>query len=221
MTATLDLTPTAAAEDGSRSSRFAGKGGAYSLLVSGALVFVSLLMIPWDNVGTAGYVEFNREHATAAAWAAVVLHFGFLLLVPGALALARAARAATPRLSVAASVLAWLGSGLSGIVVVDYYDIVLSRELPADQAVELIDATTEVWQGALIAVPSMLGLLLGTILAAVAARRARLVPTAAVGMLAVGWVVFIAGADYIVPAAIGTGLMAASTAWMGARLLRH
>ena len=73
-------------------------------------------------------------------------------------------------------VLAGLGAGLSGIVVVDFYDVALANGLPADEALRICDLAGSYGQGALIALPSILGLVVGINLAVFAAWRARAIP---------------------------------------------
>lgn len=166
-----------------------------SAFLSGLLVFVSILMIPFDGVGTEGYLRSNVEHPDAIRWAAVVLHYGFLLLVPASFGMAHIARRGSRRLSNLGLLLAVLGSGLSGLMAVDYYDLALATTRPMDQAVEVYEAAGAMAGAApiLIQVPSVFGTLLGTSLLTLAVRRSgftgRLAPLAMV----VGWVVFLAG----------------------------
>lgn len=204
-----------------RAESFHRKAAGLSAFLSGLLVFVSILMIPFDGVGTEGYLRSNAEHPDAIRWAAVVLHYGFLLLVPASFGMAHIARRGSRRLSNLGLLLAVLGSGLSGLVAVDYYDLALATTLPMDQAVEVYEAAGAMAGAApiLIQVPSVFGTLLGTSLLALAVRRSgftgRLAPLAMV----VGWVVFLAGAQHFVLAAIGTGLVALATALIGIRIL--
>jgi hypothetical protein len=125
--------------------------------LSGLLVFVSILMIPFDGVGTEGYLRSNAEHPDAIRWAAVVLHYGFLLLVPASFGMAHIARRGSRRLSNLGLLLAVLGSGLSGLMAVDYYDLALATTLPMDQAVEVYEAAGAMAGAApiLIQVPSV------------------------------------------------------------------
>ena len=64
----------------------------------------------------------------------VLLHYGYLLFVPTVFVLARLARRRSPKLAAAAVVLGVLGSGLSGLLVTDAYDLSIAQHLPLAQA---------------------------------------------------------------------------------------
>jgi hypothetical protein len=201
-------------------TRFHRVGGALSLLASGTLVFASLAMIPYTNETSAEYLQTGVDHTSNILWAAVVLHFGFLLLVPAAFTLVRLARRRNPKTSLVATVLAGLGMGLSGIVVVDFYDVALANGLPADEALRIFDLAASYGQGALISAPSVIGMALGINLAVYAAWRARAIPVYPVVLSVVGWVIFtFFSGDALLPS-VGTGLVAIGLAWAGAIVLR-
>ena len=90
MTTTTDpATPAASAATAATAelkpgARFRRVGGALSLLGAGTLIFASLAMIPYENENHAQYLQTGVDHQTNILWAAVVLHFGYLLLVPSA-----------------------------------------------------------------------------------------------------------------------------------------
>lgn len=219
MTTTLEqpAQPVAGTTPGTRFRRI---GGGLSLLASGTLVSISLAMIPYVNETPEEYLQSGLDHTGPILWAAVVLHYGYLLLLPAALTLIRLGRRTARRLSPVATVLAGLGAGLSGIVAIDYYDVALAQTLPMDQALAVYDQAAGFAQAGLIAAPSMIGLFLGTILAGVVAWRGRAVPLAPVVLNAVGWVLLIAfpGSSWIPTAA--TAVSALSLIWMGTIVLR-
>jgi hypothetical protein len=204
-----------------RAETFYRRAAGGAAFLSGLLVFASILMIPFDGVGSEGYLRSTAEHPDAVRWAAVVLHYGFLLLVPASFGMAYLSRRGSRSLSNLGLVLAVLGSGLSGLVAVDYYDLALVSALPMDRAVEVYDAagSTAGAAPALIQLPSVLGTVLGTVLLSVALRRSGFGSWLAPVALTLGWVVFLAGAQHFVWAAVGTGLLAAATALVGVRIL--
>jgi len=167
-------------------TRFRRVGGALSLLTSGTLVFASLVMIPYQNETAAQYLQTGVDHRTNILWAAVVLHFGYLLLVPAAFTLIRLARRRNPKTSIVATVLSGLGMGLSGIIVVDFYDVALANALPADEALRIFDLAGSYGQGALVAAPSVIGMALGINLAVYVAWRAGAIPVYPVVLNVVG-----------------------------------
>src|SRR3712207_5654178 len=220
MTTTTKPATTTAAAELKPGARFRRVGGALSLLGAGTLTCVSLLMIPYENETHAQYLQTGVDHRTNILWAAVVLHFGYLLLVPAAFTLVRLARRNAPRLSLTAMVLAGLGSGLSGIIVVDFYDVALANSLPPEQALDIWNLAGSYGQGAIIAGTSVFGMALGINLAVYAAWRARAIPVYPVVLNVVGWAVFtVFSGDAWLPS-IGTGLVAVGLAWAGLIVLR-
>ena len=220
MTTSTELPATAPAADLKPGTRFRRVGGALSLLGAGTLVFASLVMIPYENETHAQYLQTGVDHQTNILWAAVVLHFGYLLLVPAAFTLVRLARRGATKLALAAMVLAGLGSGLSGIIVVDFYDVALANSLPADQALEIWNLAGSYGQGAIIAATSVFGIALGINLAVFAAWRARAIPVYPLVLNVVGWVVFtLFSGDPWLPS-LGSGLVAIGLGWAGLIVLK-
>jgi hypothetical protein len=206
---------TAAAAELKPQTRFRRIGGALSLLGAGTLTCVSLLMIPYENETHAQYLQTGVDHQSNILWAAVVLHFGYLLLVPAAFTLVRLARRGAPRTSLVAMLLAGLGSGLSGIIVVDFYDVALANSLPADQALDIWNLAGSYAQGGIVSATSVLGMALGINLAVYAAWRAGAIPVYPVVLNVVGWIVFtLFSGDPWLPS-IGTGLVAIGLGWAG------
>src|SRR3954465_1444645 len=148
-------------------------------------------MIPYTNQTPAEYLQTGVDHTANILWAAVVLHYGYLLLLPAALTLVHLARRRAKKTAIAAMLFAGLGAGLSGIVVVDFYDVALANTLSSDQAVSVWETASGYGQGALINLPAILGLLVGTNLAVFAAWRAKAIPFLPVVLSVVGWVVFV------------------------------
>ena len=209
--APTDLTPGA---------RFRRIGGGLSLIASGTLVFVSLLMIPYENQTDEAYLQTGIDHTGNILWAMPVLHYGFLLLLPAALTLVHLARRRARKTSTVAMVLAGLGAGLSGLVAVDAYDVALANSLPMDEAMRIWAEAGSYVQGAIIALPSVIGVAVGTNLAMFAAWRARAIPLVPVVLSLVGWVVFtFFSGDAWLPS-LGTGLAAAGLAWAGVVVLK-
>lgn len=221
MSTTLEpAAPATGADELKPQTRFRRIGGGLSLLGAGTLTCISLLMIPYQNETHAEYLQTGVDHRTNILWAAVVLHFGYLLLVPAIFTLVRLARRHNPRTSLAALLLGGLGSGLSGIIVVDFYDVALANSLPADRALEIWNLAGSYGQGAIIAATSVFGIALGINLAVYTAWRAGAIPVYPVVLNVVGWVVFtVFSGDPWLPS-IGTGLVAIGLGWAGLVVLR-
>ena len=108
--------------------------------------------------------------------AAVLLHVGYLLLRPCRVRAAPPGRPPGCRLAHIGIVFAVLGAGESGILVIDFYNLAISRAIGAPQAVALGTHQQDVLSGiAVIALPSTVGMALGAILLAFAIWRARVV----------------------------------------------
>ena len=220
MSTTTEPTTETAATELTPGARFRRIGGGLSLLAAGTLIFASLAMIPYENNTEAQYLRTGVDHRSNILWAAVVLHYGYLLLLPASLTLVRLARRSLRKLSVVTTVLAGLGAGLSGIVVLDFYDVALANGLPADEALRIYDLAANYGQGALIALPSVVGLVLGINLALFAAWRARAIPVFPLVLSVVGWVIFTAfTGDALLPS-LGSGLAAIGLAWAGVLVLK-
>jgi hypothetical protein len=222
MTTSTEPTLVAAAPRGdvAPGSRFRRIGGGLSLLASGTLVAVSLAMIPYENDDTAEYLQTGVDHKGPILWAAVVLHYGYLLLLPAALTLVHLARRRATKTGLVAMVFAGLGAGLSGVVAVDFYDVALANALPANQALEIYQTAGGYAQGALFNLPAILGLLVGTNLAVFAAWRAKAIPVFPVIMSVVGWLVFFFFANDAWLPTLSMTLAAAALAWCGVIVLR-
>jgi hypothetical protein len=201
-------------------SRFRRIGGGLSLVASGALICASLVMIPYENNSPAEYLQTGVDHRSNILWAAVVLHVGYLLLVPAAFTLVRLARRRNPKTSLVAMLLAGLGMGLSGLICVDFYDVALANALPADQALKIFELAGSYGQGGIIVMTTVIPMAVGINLALYAAWRAGAVPIYAFVLSLVGWVVFtFFSGDAWLPS-IGTGLVTVGMAWAGLTVLK-
>jgi hypothetical protein len=212
--------PAAASTEPLPGNRFRRIGGGLSLLASGTLVCASLLMIPYENQDSAQYLQTGVDHRDNILWAAVVLHFCYLLLVPAALSLVHLARRRAWKTALVAMLLTGLGAGLSGLVAVDFYDVALANALPADEALRIWDLAASYGQGAILALPTVVGLAVGINLAVFAAWRAKAIPVYPFILSIVGWLVFTSfSGDAWLPS-LGTGLAALGLAWAGVIVLR-
>ena len=114
-------------ERGARLRRYAA--GA-AIVGGGAVSLVGFLATPWEGGSyTASYLHSLTAHPTQAMIAMAILHYGYLLFVPTAFVLARLARRRSPRLAATGLVLSVLGSGLSGFLVTDAYDLAIAQHL--------------------------------------------------------------------------------------------
>jgi hypothetical protein len=212
--------PTAVPAELPPGTRFRRVGGALSLIASGVLVCASLAMIPFESSTDEAYLRTAVDHTGNVLWAAVVLHYGYLLLLPAALTLVRLGRRRMPRTATTAMVLAGLGAGLSGIVAVDFYAVAVATELPPGDALRVYEASEGYVQSALITLPAVLGVVLGTCVALFAAWRAGAIPLAPMLLGIGGWVGFAGFASGAWLPTATTALVAVALAWCGVFVLR-
>jgi len=206
-----------AVEQGARLRRIAA---GLTIAGSGVIIFAGFLVTPWEgNSTTTASLRTLAAHPTQAQVAAVLLHFGYLLLVPAAFALVHLARRGARRLTYTGLVFSVLGAGLSGLLVTDFFNLALVQHLPLASAVRVSDAAKQYPLGALIGKPSALAAAVGLVLLAAAAWRARWVSWWPAAAILIGWVVAISGTT-LVRAGVGSGLVLFGLAALGARVLR-
>jgi Cu/Ag efflux pump CusA len=150
---------------------------------------------PWEEEGTtASYLEAIGSAPTQGQIAALLLHFGYLLLVPALFGLFALTRAHGGKLRAIGGFLAVLGLvTLPGLLVVDFYAIALYDQLPLDQAVEIEEAAAETFGAAIMTLTGALPGLIGFTLVLVAAWRAGALPVAAPALWFGGWIVSFTG----------------------------
>jgi hypothetical protein len=165
------------------------------LLGAGVLTLAGMAATPWEEeTSTAAYLEAIGSAPGQGQIAALLLHFGYLLLVPALFGLFALTRAHGGRLRAIGGFLAVLGLvTLPGLLVVDFYAIALYETLPLDQAVAVEDAAAEQWGAAVLQVTGALPGLIGFTLVLAAAWRARVLPVAAFALWLAGWVISFAG----------------------------
>ncbi len=191
-----------------------------SLAGAGVLIFAGFLLTPSEaSSATADGLRTLAAHPAQAQLSAVILHFGYLLLIPAAFALVHLARRGARRLTYTGLVLSVLGAGLSGLLVSDFFELSLAQHLPLAAAARVDDAGKQYALGALIAKPTALAAVLGLILLAVAVWRAGWVSWWPAVVMLVGWVVAFSS-NSLLRGGVGSGLVLVGLAALAARVLR-
>ena len=202
------------------STKLRRTAGGLPLLGAGGLTFAGFLVTPWEGSGgTTAELRTLAAHATQAQVAALLLHFGYLLLVPVAFTLAYLTRRRAGRLSATGLVLSVLGAGLSGLLVTDFYNLALAQQLPLGTAARVADAAKQLTLGAVLAKPTALAAILGLVLLAAAAWRARWISWWPVVVILAGWVLAFSGTT-LIRAGAGSALVFIGLAVIGWRVLR-
>lgn len=190
-----------------------------SIIGAGAITLAGFLTTPWENSpDEADYIRSLVDHPSQAMLAMILLHFGYLLLVPFAFVVARLARQRAPWLAGIGLTFAVLGSGLSAVVLTDAFDLSMGQNLSIAQAVSVENGISTA--GFLsVGLTSVVGTVLGSVLLMAALWRAKWTSwLPAVAMLA-GWAVSY-GATDMIRSCSGAALIAISLVAVGVRVLR-
>ena len=155
-------------------TRFRRLAIAGSAVVGGLLTGAGFLTTVWETApGTLAYLESLVVDPWRSQVAALLLHLGYLGLVPVLLALGIMTRS---RWRIAGNIGLALGMGgalaLPGLLVSDFYDLAIRQSLPLEQAVAVSDAAHALPLAGLIGGPLIMGTVVGMTLLSVAAWRA-------------------------------------------------
>jgi hypothetical protein len=209
-------TTGAAVEPGTRLRRLASGG---AMIGAGVLTLAGFLTAPWENGSSeTAYLHSLTGHPGQAMLSMIVLHFGYLLLVPTAFVIARLARRQAPVLAGIGLVLAVVGSGLSAVVLTDAYDLAIAQHVSMADALRIEDGMSVAGFLA-VGLTSVIGTVFGSVLLMVALWRARwtswLPAVATLAGWAVAW-----GAHDMIRACTGAALIAVALVLVGVRVLR-
>lgn len=170
-----------------------------SLIGAALLTLAGLLATPWESEDTLpAYLDALAASPVQGQVAATLLHYGYLLYVPGfigLLALFRSRGIVLGHVGVALAVLGW--ASVAGFLIVDFYDLALAEALPRAEGVA-IEERVEEYPGILaFYLPGIVGAMIGPPLVAVALWRAGHVgwwlAVAAAGASAVSMLTFLPG----------------------------
>ena len=168
-------------------SRFDRRATGLSMLAAGPLILAGMLTSVWEQDDSlASYLQTYLVDPGRSQLSAVLLHFGYLLLLPALLGLAMVTRKA-PRLR-AAGLLFGIPAlaTLPGILIIDFYDMALAQTLPLEDAVAVAEKVGEYPGTLLFFLPTMVGLVLSFVLLGIAAGRVGFVPWWSAALLVVG-----------------------------------
>jgi hypothetical protein len=177
-------------------------------LLSGLLVFVSMLVDPVPDANGEALIRGYAEQPLLQGVHTTLIHYGYALLAPVALAMVGMVRGRGAWLANVAALCAVLGlTTLPGLVLIDYHDVATANVAGLSVAVAASEEVGRLPGFLPLMVPALLGSALALPLAALAAWRDRLLP---------GWVplllVVCLGAMTRLPARPGFGLLAVGTA---------
>jgi hypothetical protein len=182
---------------------------AISWLVAGVITLAGMLVTPWESsTETADYLTTIGSNATQGQVAAVLLHFGYMALVPAFFGVYWLCREHGGKLRAVGGALAVFGAiGLPGLLSVDFYGIALYDTLSLKDAVKVEEAVGELPGSAILAMSAVLPMMVGGVLLFVAAYRARVLPLWMPIVLALSMFGPMA-ADSVFAIAMGAGVLA-------------
>lgn len=156
------------------STRLTRIGTAAACVGAGVFWLGGMVATPWEN----GHSDLatTLNNLGRAELAPVLLHFGFMLVVPACIGLAWLAARRAPVVAAVTVVLAVLGSSTSGFLAMDFYDLAVAQSLPLSQASAIADKVGSYPSATIILLPSIFALLLAMASATLAAWRAGFVP---------------------------------------------
>jgi hypothetical protein len=156
-----------------------------SLLLAPVLMVAGVLVAPFETTRTdAAYLAAVAGDTGGAELSAVLLHFGFLLLVPSVWAMAALLGERSPVLGNLGLLLGTLGAiGNSGVVLMDFSDIALVQELQLADAVRVYGAVQDSWGFGLSAILGIPLLGVGLLLLTLALCRAGELPWWSLGVV--------------------------------------
>lgn len=144
-------------------------------VVAGLVTAGGFAATEWETAGTtAAYLDSLVVDPLRSQVAALLLHYGYLGIVPVLLALGVMTRRRSRVAGNVGMALAVPGAlALPGLLVTDFYDIAIRQNLPADQAVTVSEAAQALpLAGFLLAGPVLLATFVGMTVLGVAAWRA-------------------------------------------------
>jgi hypothetical protein len=201
--------------------RFSRIVAAVALLLAPIVTLAGMLATPWEKEATtASYHDALAAHPTQAGVAALILHFGYLLLLPAALGIMHLARRSTPKVAHVGGLLAVIGlASLPGLLVTDYYDLALAQNLPRAESVKIADASMT-WPAGVMLATTIAPMFFGLVTLMVAAVRAGVARFWAPIAVAVGWILPFASGTGLVPAAAGAALIGVALIPLGLKVAR-
>ena len=173
MTTIIDR-PTAPATNVAPATRFRRRAMGAAAVVGGLLTAAGFAATVWETApGKQAYLESLVVDPLRSQVAAVLLHYGYMGIVPMLLALAAMTRS---RWRIGGNIglaLSLPGAfAVTGMLVTDFYDLAIRQSLPAEQAVAVSDAAQELPLAALVGGPLIMLTFVGMTVLGVSAWRA-------------------------------------------------
>jgi len=185
-------------------------------LLSGALVFVSMLVDPVPDASGEALIAGYAAHPLRQGVHTTLIHYGYALFAPVAFSLVGLVRGRGAWLANGAGLCAVLGlTTLPGLVLIDYHDVATANVAGLSVAAAASDAVGTLPGFLPLLLPALVSSALSLPLAALAGWRARLLPLWAPLALTAAVV-----AMPLLPGRIGFGPLALATAGLAYALWR-
>jgi hypothetical protein len=226
MTSTIErispATPEAASEV-PKAIGFRRRALGVAIVITSAVTIAGFATTVWESsTKKIDYLNSLNVHPLQSQLAAVLLHFGYMIFVPVLVVLAAMTRARRSRISSIGLGVGFLGAvSLPGLLVTDFYDLAIRQTLPDATAVEVSDKASSYGLAAVMMIPTVLALMVGTVTAMLAATRARWLPWYAAPVFAVGFLapVLLVGQGWVANV-VPTAFALTALALVGVRALR-
>jgi len=183
---------------------------AICLVAAGLLMVLGFGVTPWESEQTSrAYHDTLAANADQSQVAAVILHFGYLLLVPAAFGIMSLLAPRGGWLFKIGGVLSVVGMAtLPGLLITDAYDLAMARELPRDVSVQVTDKVGELPLAMIMSLPAVVGTIFGMILLFVALWRAGEISVWVPVLVSTGWIVSFASFGLVTIVIGGTVMLA-------------
>lgn len=155
-------------------TRFRRRATGAAGVVGGLLTAAGFAVTVWETeAGMLAYLDSLAVDPVRSQVSALLLHYGYLGIVPVLLALGIMTRRRNRIAGNVGLALSLPGAlALPGLLITDFYDLAIRRALPAEQAVALADSVQQLELAGFIAGPIILATFIGMTVLGVAAWRA-------------------------------------------------
>jgi hypothetical protein len=202
-------------------SRFDRVATGLCAIVAGPVILAGMATSVWAPDGSLeSLMRSYLVDPTRSQVSAILLHFGYLLLLPAALGLASVTHA-TPRLRAFGLLFAIPGlATLPGLLAIDFYDLALAQTLTIGQAVAVEEQVNRYAGPYVLIIPTIVGMVVSFACLSIGAWRVRFIPWWTSALILLGNTASaVHRGTTLLPAAIEVGVLTIGLADLGRRLI--
>jgi hypothetical protein len=190
-------------------------------VIAGPIILAGMATSVWaPDESLASLMRSYLVDPARSQVSAILLHFGYLLLLPTALGLATVTHE-TPRLRACGLIFAICGlSTLPGLLAIDFYDLALAQTLTIEQAVAVEEQVDRYTGPYVLIIPTIVGMVVSFACLSIGAWRVRFLPWWTSALILIGITAMaVHRGTTLLPAAIEVGLLTVGLADLGRRLI--